>query len=145
MPTKIRPETSKKNTYYISKHRYYELKHFTQQYPEWKQYLKDFEGRYPNSLKLEALMTDTPVYRCDPTVEEVETREYLQSKIRQVDRCLELAFDELDKQYRSYILEAVTHGQSYDWLLANYVIPFSREYYYKRYRKFYWLLSMARK
>lgn len=29
-------ELSEKNPYYISKHRYYELKHFCLQYPEWK-------------------------------------------------------------------------------------------------------------
>ena len=33
----IRPELSKSNPYYISKHRYYELKHFCLQYYEWKE------------------------------------------------------------------------------------------------------------
>ena len=36
MSTVIRPEISKKNLYWIPKHRYYELKHFCLQYPEWK-------------------------------------------------------------------------------------------------------------
>ena len=31
-----RAEVSKKNKYYISKHRYYELKHFCLQYKEWE-------------------------------------------------------------------------------------------------------------
>ena len=35
MPTEIRPELSKKNKYWIPKHRYYELKHFVMQYPQW--------------------------------------------------------------------------------------------------------------
>ena len=36
MGTSIRPEIWKKNEYWISRHRYYELKHFCLQYPEWK-------------------------------------------------------------------------------------------------------------
>ena len=43
MATVLRSELSPKNKYYIDKHRYYELKHFCLQYPEWKQtctYLK---------------------------------------------------------------------------------------------------------
>ena len=37
MSTLVRPVLSKRNKYYISKHRYYELKHFCLQYPEWKE------------------------------------------------------------------------------------------------------------
>ena len=37
MSTDIRPEVSVKNKYWISRHRYYELKHFCLQYGEWKQ------------------------------------------------------------------------------------------------------------
>lgn len=36
MATVIRAEISKKNKYYINKHRHYELKHFCLQYPTWK-------------------------------------------------------------------------------------------------------------
>lgn len=36
MATVIRAELSKNNKYWISKHRYYELKHFCLQYPEWQ-------------------------------------------------------------------------------------------------------------
>ena len=37
MSTVIRNEISKKNKWYIGKHRYLELKHFCLQYPEWKE------------------------------------------------------------------------------------------------------------
>ena len=33
----LRSEISNKSPYYISKHRYLELKHFCLQYPEWKE------------------------------------------------------------------------------------------------------------
>ena len=36
MGTNIRPEISKKNQYWISKPRYYELRHFCLQYPNWR-------------------------------------------------------------------------------------------------------------
>ena len=42
--TVLRSELSSKNKHYIDKHRYYELKHFCLQYPEWKRayaYLDD--------------------------------------------------------------------------------------------------------
>ena len=32
----VRSEISKKNPYWIPKHRYFELKHFCLQYPDWK-------------------------------------------------------------------------------------------------------------
>ena len=36
MGTRIRAELSEKNKYWISRHRYYELKHFCLQYPSWR-------------------------------------------------------------------------------------------------------------
>lgn len=36
MGTIIRPEISEKNKFWIDRHRYYELKHFCLQYPNWK-------------------------------------------------------------------------------------------------------------
>lgn len=33
---KLKSELSVKNQYYIPKHRYYELRHFCLQYPEWR-------------------------------------------------------------------------------------------------------------
>ena len=36
MSTTIRPEIDRQSRWYISKHRYYELKHFCLQYHEWR-------------------------------------------------------------------------------------------------------------
>ena len=41
--TVLRPELSPKNKYHIDKHRYYELKHFCLQYPEWKKSYSAFD------------------------------------------------------------------------------------------------------
>ena len=42
--TDIRPEISKKNKYWISRHRYYELKHFCMQYREWLAEVNNYSG-----------------------------------------------------------------------------------------------------
>ena len=44
MGTVIRAELSKKNKYWIERHRYYELKHFCMQYPIWKKVYSAIEG-----------------------------------------------------------------------------------------------------
>ena len=44
MGTVIRPEITKKNKYWIEKHRYYELKHFCLQYPIWRKAYAALDG-----------------------------------------------------------------------------------------------------
>ena len=41
MSTDISPEISKKSRWWIPRERYYELKHFSMQYPEWKKVLSN--------------------------------------------------------------------------------------------------------
>lgn len=48
MGTVIRSELSRKNPYWIEKHRYYELKHFCLQYPIWKQSYSSLGGLSSN-------------------------------------------------------------------------------------------------
>lgn len=144
MSTDIRPEVSKKNEYWVSKHRYYELKHFVKQYPDWVRYLREFDGKYPNPLHLDAVL-ELKLYPNDPTEEEVERREYYQTRIKMVNDCLAVAFDEVDDRTLKQILQALVNSWSYDILKANHNIPLSRDYYYIRYRKFFWLLDKIRK
>lgn len=59
MSTVLRAELSRKNRYWISKHRYYELKHFCLQYPEWKK----FHLEYAKQIKLiERIAVETDPY-----------------------------------------------------------------------------------
>ncbi len=44
MSVKVRSELSKKNKYWIERHRYYELKHFCLQYPIWKKAYAALDG-----------------------------------------------------------------------------------------------------
>lgn len=49
MGTTIRPEISKKNRYWIDKHRYYELKYFCLQYPTWKKAHSSLDSNVNNN------------------------------------------------------------------------------------------------
>ncbi len=137
MSTKIRPELSKKNMYWISKHRYYELKHFCLQYPEWKkENLCLQQGYLPCGLKLEEIKTKWT----DPTANAAIRMAKNSSKIKLVEDMAYLA----DKEIGKYILIGVTEGKSFDCLKSTLEIPCERDYYYDRYRKFFWHLSKER-
>lgn len=58
MATVIRPELSENNKYWISKHRYYELKHFCLQYPEWKSLYDEFSDVTVPLSMIESAPTD---------------------------------------------------------------------------------------
>lgn len=139
-----KPEVSKKSNYYIPKHRYYELKHFCLQFKDWKRYLADYEGRYPNQLMLHSVF-ENKLHCSDPTAYEVERRAYFNSLINTVNKACTIACEDESESIRDCLFEGVTEGLSYDILLARYNIPCGREYYYKVYRRFFWVLDQLRK
>lgn len=125
----LRSEISIKSPYYISKYRYLELKNFCLQYPEWKMKLKSLnwygsagDGRGSNVSK--------PVERM------VSMRE------RYVGYCklVEQAAIDADPDIFEWILRGVTEGIGYSALN----VPCSKDYYYERYRKFFWHLDKVR-
>ena len=63
MSTVIRPEISDKKKYWISKERYYELKHFCLQYNEWRKLYSELsEASFPlafSGVKYESTFTDS--------------------------------------------------------------------------------------
>lgn len=138
MATLIRAELSKKNKYWISKHRHYELKHFCLQYPEWKRTCALRTGKstclatVTTSLKnhnflYSPISNNSSLLNCTELIELIE-----QTAI------------EADQYLYEYILKGVTEGRSYTYLKAVMGIPCGRDMYYDRYRKFFWLLSNAR-
>lgn len=138
MATPIRPELSTKNKYWIDRHRYYELKHFCLQYSSWKKTyaaLTDLGvtttlmDRFPSS-NVPADLTATYAIR----------KAYYAERIKTV----ESAAMEADKDLYIYILKAVTEGMSYTYLKSKLDIPCSRDTYYDRYRRFFWLLNKMR-
>lgn len=138
MSTDVRPETSTKNRYWISKHHYYELKHFCLQYPEWKRASSLLDDRILQSHGF-TQHYGTSGYS-DPTARNAIAKAYFDNYIETVERMAKSA----DKEIGDYILKAVTEGLSYDYLKTRLEMPCSKDMYYDRYRKFFWLLGRER-
>ena len=138
MATVIRPEISEKNKYYIDKHRYYELKHFCLQYKEWKKLYALCNESIIFASNLDKMPTsNTP---SDLTAKYAIKRSYYGEKIKLIERIAK----ESDEYLYPYILKAVTEGLSYTYLKTRLEMPCSRDMYYDRYRRFFWLLSRER-
>lgn len=137
MSTPNRPELSNKNPYHIGKHRYYELKHFCLQYPEWKKNISDIS--YIESLKFRNTVTYSN--RIKNSTEDKAITLYFYSRLVSI---VEKAAKETDKDLWTYIIKGVTEGRSYDNLKSMYDIPCSKGTYYTSYRKFFYILDKIR-
>ena len=137
MSTIIRSEVSKKNIYWIERHRYYELKHFCLQYPSWKKAYSEIDGLCRQHS--DTIRTTSP--ETSPTEKLAEDMLYYSERMDIVER----AAYEADATLANYILKAVTKGYSYEYLKSKLEIPCCREVYYRLYRKFFWILNAARK
>ena len=139
MATLIRAEISEKNKYWIDKHRHYELKHFCLQYPDWKQAYAEFDNiDIPLSMIDRMPTSNLPG---DPTAKRAVMKAHYMDKIRLIEK----AAMDADRYLYKYIIKAVTEGLSYTYLKSKLDIPCSRDMYYDRYRRFFWLLSNSRK
>ena len=135
MSTLIRPEISKKNDMWISKHRYYELKHFCLQYPEWKR--KVVEQTYAKGNSVVKVNDASQVEFHDPVFSVVERTEHYLHNINIVEEACEAA----DSEIKLYLLEALTEGVTYEYLRMIRKIPCGRTRFYKAYRLTFWVLD----
>ena len=138
MATLIRPEVSRKNKYWIDKHRHYELKHFCLQYPAWKKAYTDLLDLGISLSKIDDVRSSSNIG--NPTERIASQRAYYAERIKLIER---IAI-ETDDYLWHYIVKAVTEGLSFTYLQTKLEMPCSRDMYYDRYRKFFWLLSQAR-
>lgn len=134
----IRPELSVKNKYWIDRHRFYELKHFCLQYKYWK---KVYAALHDMGT-VRATLKDVPGSNeiSDLTATCAIRKTELANRIKMV----ESAAIEADRELWYYIVKAVTEGLSYTQLKTSFDIPCSRDTYYDRYRRFFWLLNKYR-
>lgn len=137
MSTTIRPELSENNKYYISKHRYYELKHFCLQYLYWKRQYVLLSG-FRRRPELYQKVQNSAI--SDPTASIAEEMAYYSKLIGIVER----AAIKTDKELGSFILVSVTEGLSYDAVKLRLQIPCCRDKYYELYRRFFWILDKER-
>lgn len=131
--SKIR--TLNEDKYNISKHRFKELYYFCLQYDEWKDELK----YKTDNLKSQEL-SSTPISHSNTsTVENLAIRrQQLESKCKLIEQTAM----ETDSELYQYIIKAVTNEYvTYKYLQTIMNIPCSRNTYYDRRRKFYYLLS----
>lgn len=135
--TDIRPELSPKNPYWIEKHRYYELKHFCLQYPNWKTMLRDIYGIGNPKFPRVGFSPNVS----DPVLWTVEKREIYHNKIDLVEQ----AAKQTSEGLYVYILKAVTQGLTYENLRLMYGLPCGREMWYELYRKYFYILHGSRK
>ena len=138
MATVLRPELSPKNKYHIDKHRYYELKHFCLQYSEWKKSYSAFDDTSLPLSMIEHVPTDNLLG--DPTAKRALMKFLYSERIELIER----AAIETDPYLYNYIIKGVTEWKSYIYLKTKLGIPCSRDMYYERYRKFFWLLNESR-
>lgn len=133
--SEIRPEISKRKPYWISRHRYYELKHYCRQYHEWNLLYLSCDGVAAATLHLPQAGGAS-----DPTGMAALIRERYLKDMRLVEEAAELT----DPVIGRYIFLAVTEGRSYENLRMTLNIPCGRDTYYELYRKFFWILSQKK-
>lgn len=133
MGTMIRAELSLKNKYWLPKHRYYELKHFCLQYPEWKKSYVSLDGLPKIRVIGNVHGGETP----NPTAIYAEARIYYRERMDMVESAARDAAEDL----AGLMLKAVTEGISYEHISP----PCCKEVWYAAYRRFFWILDKARK
>lgn len=109
--SELKRTVSKKNKYYISKHRNLELRHFCLQYKEWN---------------------DCLIKNTDP-----EHESYYRRRINVIRESCDEAGEDLSK----WLFSAVTEDRSYNNLVLSMGIPCCRDIYYQMLRKFFFVLS----
>ena len=138
MPGNLRPELSKKNKYWIDKNRFYELKYFCLQYPLWKHAYETLDGMRISSFDLTRVRAS---FSTDILGSIMDERTLYLERMELVEK----AARETDPYLASYILKAVTEGYAFSYLKARLEIPCSRDTYYDRYRRFFWLLDKIKR
>ena len=136
MGTNYRAEISKKNKYWISKHRFYEISHHCLQYNEWKDEYTTLSRQGISGVEYDGMPHGSDVG--NPTEHAGIRLAELKTKMETIERTAE----ETDPVLAKYILKAVTNEDvTFNYLKQFMDIPCEKDMYYDRRRKFYWLMS----
>lgn len=144
MGTNYRAKISKKNKYWISKHRFYEIEHHCLQYKEWEDEYNSLSGQGISGVDYDGMPHGTNVG--DPTANAGTRLAILKQKMDLVEETVREIDDEIvkkgNKTIFNHLLVAVTNeGISYNYLDMVMGIPVGEKTYYAARRKFYWLMS----
>ena len=135
MATKLRTSLSLKSKYYISKERRLELKHFCLQYHEWEDEI--FKLNYYPTISGERIK-DRYGYD-DPTAAAVMMREEYERRLDMI----RMAADTLDDPISPDIFKAVTNDLTWPYF-ESHGIACGRDYFYDRYKRFFYILDQIR-
>lgn len=80
-----------------------------------------------------------PYYISNPTKQKAYARLYFSILIDNIDESAKEACN--DDMLAKYLIKGVTKGYSYQTLRSRYGIPYSKDIYYKAYRKFFYILN----
>lgn len=138
MATRIRPNLSEGNKYWISKERYYELKHFCLQFNDWlKMYNALSDSRISTSVTVLSGFKGIPG---NPTEKIAIAKAHYKDRLDMVENAAKAA----DPEIWSYILKAVTDDVSCSTLICKYDMPCGKDKFYAAYRRFFYYLSSNR-
>ena len=137
MSTTVRPEVSKKSDYYISKERYYELKHFVKQYPEWERWVMEHMCTLASIASFEESLLTANI--SDPTGDLVAKRDLYFRKMDVINRC---AIKAVERDWAADLIRNVVNDISYE--KSKFTELMSDYEYRKCYRRFFWLLDKER-
>lgn len=132
---KVRPELSKSNEFWISKHAFYTAYHYALQYNEWRDEYEQITGG-PRGVSYTGMPHGSGVG--NPTEVAGMRSAELSTKMQLIEETAQRA----DPVIAKYILKAVTNeGITYDYLRGIMGIPCGHNQYYRARRRFYYLLS----
>lgn len=137
MVNQQKAELSKKNPYWISKDKYYEMLYFSRQYNTMRQEKKDILRTYP-SIKMNENVVSSDI--SDPVVKSAMRLEELDAKMKLIEDTAKEAGTDIYK----WLLIGVTTDYSYNYLAKKLNMPAGKDMYYSRYRKYFYLLSKKR-
>jgi len=133
----MRMDMSKNSKYYIDRERKYELVHFCKQYKKWKEALRDVWG-WSNPPKGDKVNTGNVTV--DPVARAAAVRKFYWDRIKMIEDAAYKA----DPDICQYIVKGVTESLTYDNLYMIHGIPCSRDTYYDRRAKFFYILDKLR-
>lgn len=136
--SKVRPGLSQNNPNWISRHRYYELKHFCLQYYVWKSQYNDI------TISLRSKPTDSSAVVKSEVSNPTEDLALARLRYKERMELIEHTAEETDPIIGRYIFVGVTEGVSYEIINRRESIPCGKNEYYNLYRRFFWLLDKAR-
>ena len=134
-----RAELSRKNPYWIPRHRYYELKHFCLQFRDYQHRCLELDGMsncHPAVREIQNGVQSAGEFTVSQAIERARFAKYID--------IIESAAEEAAPGLSKWLLIGVTQNAHYDILKLRFGIPCRKDMYYNVYRRFFYILDKKR-